>query len=170
MATVFLGLGSNLGDREANVRTACERIASQPGIRLRRVSSLYLTAPIGYVDQPDFVNAVAVIETKIEPVDLLHVVQGIEREMGRVRNFRWGPRVIDIDVLVYDGRTVDTPELTIPHPRMMERAFVMAPLSEIAPDIILPDGRKPGEVSQELRDQCISRLPEAKLCRSSDTR
>ncbi len=170
MTTVFLGLGSNLGDREANVRSAADKIAAHPGIRLMKISSLYLAAPVGYTEQPDFVNAVAVIETDVEPIDLLHAAKGIEREMGRARTSPWGPRVIDIDLLVYDARAVSTPELTIPHPRMTERAFVMLPLAEVAPDLVLSDGRKPAEVMSELRDQRVARLPEAEQCRSSDTR
>jgi len=151
LADVFLGLGSNLGDREANIREALDRLARHPGIRLERVSSYYETAPIGFTEQPDFVNAVALIETELEPADLLHIVVGIENDMGRVRSQRWGPRVIDIDLLLYNNTEADTPELTLPHPRMMERAFVMAPLAEIAPDLELPDGRKPPEVLDDLK-------------------
>ena len=160
MADVFLGLGSNLGDREANIREALDRLARHPGIRLERVSSYYETAPIGFTEQPDFVNAVALIETELEPADLLHIVVGIENDMGRVRSQRWGPRVIDIDLLLYNNTEADTPELTLPHPRMMERAFVMAPLAEIAPDLELPDGRKPPEVLDDLKGQRIRRLVE----------
>ena len=160
MATVFLGFGSNQGDREANIREALNRLAQHPDIRLQRVSSLYECEPLGVTDQPDFINAAALIETPLDPLDLLRAVLGIENEMGRVRNFRWGPRVIDIDILLYDHAVIDTPELSVPHPRMMERAFVMAPLAEIAPDLVLPDGRKPQEVLEELKDQRVRKLVE----------
>ena len=160
MAAVFLGLGSNLGDREANIREALERLARHPDVRLKRVSSLYEAAPVGFADQPDFVNAVALIETELEPADLLHVAVSIEDDMGRVRNRHWGPRVIDIDLLLYNNVEIAAPELAIPHPRMMERAFVMAPLAEIAPDLELPGGRKPGEVLKDLKDQRVCRLAE----------
>ena len=160
MAAVFLGLGSNLGDKEANIREALERLARHPDVRLKRVSSLYEAAPVGFADQPDFVNAVALIETELGPADLLHIVVSIEDDMGRVRNRHWGPRVIDIDLLLYNNVEIAAPELAIPHPRMMDRAFVMAPLAEIAPDLELPGGRKPGEVLEGLKDQRVRRLAE----------
>ena len=153
MARAFLGLGSNLGDKEANIRESLERLSHHPGVRVEKVSSLYETAPVGFTDQPDFLNAAAEIETNLEPMDLLCITSDIEKKMGRVRNFRWGPRVIDIDVLLYDDVLLDTPELVIPHPRMYERAFVMVPLAEIAPDLKLPGGRTPAEVLESLRDQ-----------------
>ena len=158
MAAVFLGLGSNLGDRENNVREALDRLAGHPNIRLERESSFYETAPIGDTDQPDFINAVALIETDLPPADLLRVALGMEREMGRARNFNGGPRVIDIDILLYDEVVIETGELTLPHPRMMERGFIMAPLAEIAPDLKLPGGRKPAEVLEELREQDVRKL------------
>ena len=160
MASVFLSLGSNLGDREANIREALDWLARRPGIALKRVSSFYETAPIGFADQPDFINAAALIETDLDPAALLHTVVAIESDMGRVRNFQWGPRVMDIDILLCDRAVINTPELTIPHPRMMERAFVMAPLAEIAPDLELPDGRKPQEILEGLKDQRVRKLAE----------
>ncbi|MCL6520183.1 MAG: 2-amino-4-hydroxy-6-hydroxymethyldihydropteridine diphosphokinase [Armatimonadetes bacterium] len=162
MATVFLGLGSNLGDREANIRMALNKLESQPEVKVRAVSSFYLTAPVGFRDQPDFVNAVAAIETDLSPKELLDVVLKIEREMGRVRNFKWGPRIIDIDILLYNNVRVNTDELVIPHPRMTERAFVMAPLAEIAPDLALPDGRTPNDVLKELKNQSVRKLSEVR--------
>lgn len=160
MATVFLGLGSNLGDREANIHEALDRLARDQRIRVVCLSSLYETAPIGAASQPDFLNAVAHVETDLGPFDLLHLVLGIERDMGRVRDSHRGPRLIDIDVLLYDDVAIETAELVIPHPRMRERAFVMAPLAEIAPDLELPDGRTPSEVLQDLQDQEVRRLAE----------
>ena len=157
MARAFLGLGSNLGDREANIRESIERLSHHP-IRIEKVSSIYETAPVGLTDQPDFLNAVIEIETDLDPFELLDVVMNVEKELGRVRNIRWGPRVIDIDVLLYDDAIIDTPELVVPHPRMTERAFVMAPLAEIAPDLKLSDGRTPIEILEDLRDQSVKRI------------
>ena len=168
MAVVFLGLGSNLGDPKANLCEAVERLSGRPDIRLQGISSLYLTAPVGYTDQPDFINAVAVVETELTPLDLLDAAHEIEGKMGGTRNFRYGPRVIDIDVLLYDSATVAEPDLTVPHPRMMERAFVMEPLTEIAPDLVLPGGKTPGEVLRALDDQGVVRLPETDQWRCSD--
>lgn len=158
LALAFLGLGSNLGDRKSNIREALDRLSRNSDIRVKRVSSLYETAPVGVLDQPDFVNAVAAVETNLEPLELLRAVLDVEASMGRVRNSRWGPRVIDIDVLLYDNVRMCTSELTIPHPRMMERAFVIAPLAEIAPDLDLPDGRKPGDVLSDLLDQRVTKM------------
>lgn len=168
MAVVFLGLGSNLGDPKANLCEAVERLSARPDLRLVRVSSLYLTAPVGYTDQPDFLNAAAIIETDLSPTDLQAFTKEIENEMGRTRNFRWGPRVIDIDILLYDSASISDPDLTIPHPSMMERAFVMEPMAEIAPDLVLPGGKTPGEVLPELGDQGVVRLPETDQWRCSD--
>lgn len=160
MATVFLGLGSNLGDKEANIHGALDRLSHSPDIRVERVSSLYESAPIGRVDQPNFINAAAVIETDLSPAHLLHALQVIEREMGRVHTIQWGPRVIDIDILLYDDAAIETPELSIPHPHMTERAFVMVPLAEVAPDLKLPDGRTPQEDLKKLSNQQVRRIAE----------
>lgn len=141
---------------------ALDKLASQPKVKIRAVSSFYLTAPVGFQDQPDFVNAVAAIETDLSPKELLDVVLKIEREMGRVRNFKWGPRIIDIDILLYNNVRANTDELVIPHPRMTERAFVMAPLAEIAPDLTLPDGRTPNDVLKELKNQSVRKLSEVR--------
>lgn len=158
MTTAFLGLGSNLGERESHIREALCRLDEHQGIRVERVSSLYETAPVGYTDQPDFLNAVAEVRTELGPRDLLETVLGIEKEMGRTRNLRWGPRVIDIDLLLFGDSAIDAPDLVIPHPRMADRAFAMAPLAEIAPDLMLPDGRMVVEALEELGDQRIRRL------------
>lgn len=160
LAAVFLSLGSNLGDRKANIREALSRLSANSDIQLKDISSLYETAPIGYADQPDFINAVACVRTDLSPIDLFYAIVEIESGMGRVRNFHWEPRVIDIDILFYDHVEMDAPELTIPHPRMMERAFVIAPLAEIVPNMILPNGRKPEEVLMKLADQQVRKLAE----------
>lgn len=141
MAVVYLGLGGNLGDRAANLREARRRLV-QGGVEVDRCSSLYETEPWGVVDQPRFLNAVCRGHTGLDPEALLRLAKRIEAEMGRVPAVRYGPRPIDIDILLYDQRRIATPELTIPHPRLRERAFVLVPLAEIAPDLLLPgDGR-----------------------------
>ena len=139
-ATAYLGLGGNLGDPQAAMASALQNIDASSGIAVRAVSSLYRTPPWGKIDQPDFLNAVARVETRLEPRALLDACLAAETALKRVRAERWGPRVIDIDVLWFEGRQIDAPGLQIPHPRMLERAFVMAPLAEIAPELVL-DGR-----------------------------
>jgi 2-amino-4-hydroxy-6-hydroxymethyldihydropteridine diphosphokinase len=129
MPIAYIGLGSNVGDARANVEAAI-RAASALGSVLAR-SSLYRTAPWGVHEQDDFINAVAALKTTLEPLDLLRALQATERDLGRVATYRWGPRVIDIDILTYDDLTLDTAELVLPHPRLFERAFVLAPLAEI---------------------------------------
>jgi len=129
---VYLGLGSNLGDRDAHLRAALAALA--PYVRIDRVSSVYETAPLHVLDQPDFHNIACRGETRLAPLALLRAAKGIERALGRVPGPRYGPRIIDIDLLLYDEATLETPELTLPHPRMAERAFVLVPLAEIAPE------------------------------------
>jgi 2-amino-4-hydroxy-6-hydroxymethyldihydropteridine diphosphokinase len=132
-----IGLGSNLGDSKAILTGAIERLKIHPQIELLIVSSWYLTAPIG-PPQPDYVNGCATIETSLTPLDLLSVLQSIETEFGRVRQEVWGARTLDLDLLLYGDRVIDLPTLQIPHPHMCDRAFVLIPLSEIAPDRIEP--------------------------------
>jgi len=138
-AAVYLGLGSNLGDREANLQKALKMLSEQTAIKITRVSSIYETAPVGIIEQPDFLNLVAEAQTTLEPQDLLAVILNLENQMGRVRNLRWGPRVIDVDLLIYGSERLHFPGLTVPHPRLLERAFVLVPLVEIAPDLQLTD-------------------------------
>jgi 2-amino-4-hydroxy-6-hydroxymethyldihydropteridine diphosphokinase len=141
-ATVYLGLGTNLGDRLANLRLALARL--QTLARLEEVSSLYETEPEGLSDQPLFFNAVCRVTTGLEPQALLRFLKNLEREIGRrPRGRRWGPRPIDLDILLYDDRVVDAPELNIPHPRLAERAFVLVPLCELAPELRHPLLGKP---------------------------
>lgn len=134
MAKVFLGLGSNLGDRHANIRRAVDELKKR-GINVQRLSTLIESDPAGGPPQTKFINAAAEIKTAISPDELLTLVKSIELHMGRVPTVTNGPRVIDIDILLYDNITLDTPRLTIPHPRMCERDFVMRPLREIAPEL-----------------------------------
>ena len=134
MSRAFLGLGSNLGDRREQLRAA---VASLPGVTA--VSDVYETDPVGGPDQGRFLNLVVEIDTDLDPHALLGLCHRIESAAGRVRDVRWGPRTLDVDILWVDGVTVDDADLQIPHPRMWERRFVLAPLAELAPDLV-PDG------------------------------
>jgi 2-amino-4-hydroxy-6-hydroxymethyldihydropteridine diphosphokinase len=136
----FLGLGSNLGDRQAYFDAACRELSAHQSVQIIQSSSLYESEPVGYLDQGWFLNQVVEIETTLEPEELLHFTQDIENKLGRKRLIHWGPRVIDIDILLYGDRIIKTPHLTVPHPRMYERCFVLMPLREIAADLIHPDG------------------------------
>lgn len=128
-----LGLGANLGDARATLRSAVDALGLLPHTTVTAVSSVYQTAPVGYTDQPDFHNIVVTVETALTPHALLGGCLGIEAALGRVRTFRNAPRVVDVDLLLYEGYAEATEELTVPHPRMMERAFVLVPLSELFP-------------------------------------
>jgi 2-amino-4-hydroxy-6-hydroxymethyldihydropteridine diphosphokinase len=136
MTRVYLGLGINLGEREQNLTIALARL--QERLRLVAVSSLYETVPWGVADQPPFLNAAVAAETDLSPAELLVFIKGVEREMGRQPSGHWGPRLIDIDILLYGDLVLQTPDLVIPHPRLAERAFVLVPLAEIAPDAVHP--------------------------------
>jgi 2-amino-4-hydroxy-6-hydroxymethyldihydropteridine diphosphokinase len=140
----FLGLGSNLGDRLATLQRAVDRLA-RDGARAMRSSRVYETAPVG-PPQPDYLNAVVEVETDLGPEELLARCLVVEAELGRVRGERWGPRTIDVDLLCYDRAEVDRPDLTLPHPRMHERAFVLLPLTELTSDPMLPGGRRLADV------------------------
>jgi 2-amino-4-hydroxy-6-hydroxymethyldihydropteridine diphosphokinase len=134
----FIGLGSNLGDRLENLRAAVAALRTSDGIDVRRPSSVYDTDPVG-PSQPDFLNAVLEIETTLPAVDLLARLKAIEAELGRERGERWGPRVIDLDLLLYGDQAIETDALNVPHPEMYERAFVLVPLGELAPELV-PEG------------------------------
>jgi 2-amino-4-hydroxy-6-hydroxymethyldihydropteridine diphosphokinase len=138
----FVALGSNLANPAAQVTRAIERLATLPQTRLLARSSLYRTAPVGYAHQPDFINAVVLLKTTLTPTALLTALLELEASFGRKRAFRNAPRVLDLDLLLYGELIHHEPGLTLPHPRMHERAFVLAPLVEIAPDCIIP-GRGP---------------------------
>ena len=133
---VYLGLGSNLGDRQATMEKALKLLGERLQIEL--VSSIYETEPVGYAEQPMFLNAVCCGQTELGPLQLLSLVKGIEASLGRVSSFPNAPRTIDLDIIFYGDMTMQTPELTIPHPRLEERAFVLIPLLEIAPDLRHP--------------------------------
>ncbi len=138
MTTVLLGIGTNIGERLDNLNTAISSIGKLPGTRCVQVSHVYETAPVGYLEQPPFLNIVLRIETNLSAQALLGACLGIEAAMGRIRQQKDGPRIIDIDILIYDGVKSDTYELTLPHPRMTQRAFVMVPLRDIYPNGIAP--------------------------------
>jgi 2-amino-4-hydroxy-6-hydroxymethyldihydropteridine diphosphokinase len=133
---VFVAIGTNVGDDlERNLRNAIEALQQLPQTELVRVSSFLSTEPWGVRDQPRFLNAVAEIRTALEPLPLLRALKHLEMELGRVPTYRWGPRVIDFDIILYGRRVIDLPELRIPHPQYREREFVMRPLRQIAPEI-----------------------------------
>jgi 2-amino-4-hydroxy-6-hydroxymethyldihydropteridine diphosphokinase len=142
VAVAFLGLGANLGDRLATLRSAVDRLAAR-GVFVTRSSRVWESEPVGGPEgQPAYLNAVVRVRTDLGPDDLLAACLAVEEELGRVREERWGPRTIDVDVLLVDGLVRSDPELTVPHPRLRERAFVLLPLVEIEPDLELPDGTR----------------------------
>lgn len=149
----YISLGSNIGNKEQNVSDAVLLIARTDGIRVCRKSSLYITAPWGKTDQEDFVNQVIEIETERLPLDLLHVLQEIEIKLGRLRIEKWGPRKIDLDILLYGQESIHLQELIVPHPYMFERLFVLIPLQEIEPELVFPDGSRIKEVLDRVSQQ-----------------
>lgn len=138
----MLGLGSNLGDRLDTLQRAVDMLGGDPSVRIVACSRVWETDPVGGVEQPDFLNVVVRAEVDLDPHELLAACRRVEAALGRVRTTRWGPRTIDIDILLYGRRTIDEPDLSVPHPRMLERAFVVLPLLELDPDPIMPDGSR----------------------------
>ena len=135
--TAYVALGSNLGDKEANLRRALELLIER-GVEIVKTSTFISTEPYGVTDQPTFLNGVCEVRTSLEPLALLHILLAIEQEMGRVRLRHWGERNIDLDLLLYEDVVMDTPELKLPHPDMQNRDFVLLPLAEIAPELVHP--------------------------------
>ena len=158
MTTVYIALGTNIGDREHNLREAL-RLLAEGGIRILKISSIYETEPVDYLEQAWFLNAVLEAQTGLPAEDLLHKFRAIESAMGSKKPFVKGPRLIDLDILLYGDDTIATPELQVPHPRMLERRFVLVPLAEIAPNLRHPSW--PATASQllaALKDTSVVRL------------
>ena len=155
---VFVGLGANLGDPRATLQLAFEQLAALPQTRLVARSSLYRTAPVA-AGGPDFCNAVAELATMLEPAVLLQALQALEQRHGRRRPYANAPRTLDLDLLLYGQRVLDEPDLTVPHPRLHERAFVLVPLLEIAPDVQHPRHGALGCMAAGVAHQLIERLP-----------
>ena len=156
----YIGLGSNLHSPERQLLAAFDALAASPGVRLTRRSSLYRTAPLGYADQPDFLNAVAEALTTLAPAELLDTLLAIELRHGRVREFANAPRTLDLDILIYGDLQFSDGRLVVPHPRAHQRAFVLLPLLEIAPDCVIP-GRGPArELLAKVQDQGVTHVAE----------
>jgi 2-amino-4-hydroxy-6-hydroxymethyldihydropteridine diphosphokinase len=154
--SVYIALGTNLGNRLSNLQTAINTFA--PSVTVAKESHIYETPPWGYEDQPAFLNMVVKAETGLEPETLLNFLKQLEVELGREQNFRWGPRLIDLDILFYGNLIIDTPPLVIPHPRLHERAFVLVPLVDVASDLIHPIfQRSASDLLSEIDVQGISR-------------
>lgn len=151
----FLGLGTNLGDRKDNLRRALAALKSCAKIEVVRVSQVYETAPQGVLDQPDFLNLVVEIATELSPRELLTTIKAIELQLGRTPGPRWGPRLIDIDILLLGDERIAEEGLTLPHPHLLERAFVMAPLAELAPELILQGERADAIAARLAKEQKI---------------
>jgi 2-amino-4-hydroxy-6-hydroxymethyldihydropteridine diphosphokinase len=150
-ARAFVGLGANLGPREETIGRAVELLAEEPKIAVVAVSGLRETDPVGVLDQPRFLNGVVALETELRPHALLDVLLRIERDLGRVRDgTRWGPRTIDLDLLVYGDEVVDEPGLRVPHPRLPERRFALEPLAELDPELVIPGSGKISDLLDRL--------------------
>jgi 2-amino-4-hydroxy-6-hydroxymethyldihydropteridine diphosphokinase len=158
MHIAFVALGSNLGAPESKVRQAIAALAELPQVQLVAASSLYRSAALGHADQPDFINAVAQLSTELAPQPLLAALLAVEKRFGRERSFRNAPRTLDLDLLLYDAQSIAEPALTVPHPRMHERAFVLAPLLEIAPDCVIPGMGPAAHWLARCRDQTLTRI------------
>ena len=159
MQTIYLGLGTNLGDRAANLQAAIQGLAER--LAITAVSPIYQTPPWGVTDQPDFLNLCLAAKTNLPPVELLTFVKNLEVELGRQPAKRWGPRLIDIDILFYANQLIETENMTIPHPRLAERAFVLRPLADIAPDFVHPAlGETMADLAEKVGDVGIRPYPQ----------
>ncbi|MBZ4688392.1 MAG: 2-amino-4-hydroxy-6-hydroxymethyldihydropteridine diphosphokinase [Clostridia bacterium] len=148
----YLSIGSNMGNKEYYLNGAVESLRKNPDITVTNVSSYYETEPFGVQDQPKFLNGVVEIETSLTPPELLRFIQDVEKKFDRVRIKRWGPRTLDIDILLYDNLKISEPDLTIPHPYLEKRAFVLVPLAELNPNMVLPSGRNIKSVLEDLKE------------------
>ncbi|MBI2802216.1 MAG: 2-amino-4-hydroxy-6-hydroxymethyldihydropteridine diphosphokinase [Gammaproteobacteria bacterium] len=158
MATAFIGIGSNLDDPKAQVTRALIELSALPGTRVVAHSALYCSPPMGPSEQPDYINAVAKLETTLAPLSLLDALQALERSHHRVRKFHWGPRTLDLDILIVDRCVFTSERLTLPHPGIAERAFVVIPLYEIAPELTIPGIGPISRVYERFATAVISRL------------
>ena len=138
MEYAYLGLGSNVGEREVQLKKAIRILNEKDGIHVTQISPIYETEPVGYVDQPQFLNQCIEIQTSLKPHALLNACLDTEQQLHRVRDIRWGPRTLDVDVLLYGDQVVEEDDLIVPHPRMLDRSFVLIPLNDIASDCIVP--------------------------------
>jgi 2-amino-4-hydroxy-6-hydroxymethyldihydropteridine diphosphokinase len=156
----YIGIGSNLSEPIKQVKAAINAITNITQSNVAKVSSLYLSKPMGPQDQDDYINAVLALETSLSAIELLDALQAIENEAGRVRKEnRWGARILDLDILLYGSEVINSPRLTIPHYGMKEREFVLQPLAEIAPKLILPDGDSVKILSQKIANNAMVKLP-----------
>ncbi|MDS1030304.1 2-amino-4-hydroxy-6-hydroxymethyldihydropteridine diphosphokinase [Bacillota bacterium LX-D] len=154
MAVAFIGLGSNLGDKQANIKRAIEMLNGHEEVDVTKISPNYETEPVGYAEQDNFFNAVVAVETSLTPLKLLELCLNIEQELKRVRKIKWGPRTIDLDILLYDDLIIKTEQLTVPHPYLHERWFALKPLNDLAPNLIHPVlGESVSELLAELEQQ-----------------
>jgi len=167
----YIGIGSNLSDPRAQVLGALERIAEIEGVQLVRRSQLYESPPLGPADQPDFVNAVAGVLTRLAPRELLTALQAVERAAGRPeKHERWGPRILDLDLLVYGRERWSDATLTLPHPGIVERSFVLYPLADVAPDLDVPGVGRVADLKRQVSAQSIRLLSAAQAAATQGTR
>lgn len=157
--SAFIALGANLGDPASQVESACGELGRLPHTRLVQRSALYRSRPMGYAEQPDFVNAVAQVHTRLSPQDLMGALLDIEARHGRDRTFKNAPRTLDLDLLLFDDLALHVPGLTLPHPRMTERPFVLVPLAEIAPQALIPGHGRVADCLAGLVSEGVARLP-----------
>ena len=150
MTRAYVGLGANLGPRELTLLEAVDLLRATEGVEVRAVSRLRETEPVGVVDQPAFLNGAVELETELSARELLDRLLEVEQELGRVRAERWGPRTVDLDLLVFGAETIDEPGLRVPHPRLHERRFALEPLAELAPDLVVPGRETVSELLAEL--------------------
>lgn len=163
MNNVYIALGSNLNQPILQLTTALDYLQQQPAIQLIAVSPLYSSKPLGPQDQPDYVNAVAQIQTSLEPLALLDLLQSVEQQQGRIRLRRWGERTLDLDILLFNQEIIDTERLTVPHKEMKNREFVLIPLFDIAPQLILPDGESLATAVMPFRQHTMQRVAQYPL-------
>ena len=158
MTTAYVGLGANIGEPRRQLQAAISELGAMPGIRVTRISGFYRSAPLGYLEQPEFLNAVVELDTDIAPGTLLEHLQKMENRHGRERPFPGAPRTLDLDLLLHGNQSASMAGLTLPHPRMHERAFVLEPLTEIAPDIIIPGRGAARDLLAACRGQIVQRI------------